>query len=196
MPEPTELVYEKLIRENKLNVNDLPEHIRTGINEVKKKQRAVNMREKGNKNVTPNQMSGLNYADKQVSRDLQEYINESANKNKEKEEQERIKAEKEAQGKEDQKKKEAEEKECVEKEKNEKMEQTKKDPKGLEVDKELKKLLSDGKTQLTLEELKALAPVTYSIIFENYEKGGENGATTTFYSAIETEEGKFTISKI
>jgi hypothetical protein len=68
------------------------------------------------------------------------------------------------------------------------------DAKAEKVDAELEELHKSGKLELTLDEIKSSAPTTYSIIFDGYEKDGQNGITTTFYSLIESGE-KFTLTK-
>jgi len=83
-------------------------------------------------------------------------------------------------------------------EKDKKLEEQKLDEQtklGLQIDAELKAVVDSGTKELSLEALKAKAPKTYSVVFENYEEGGENGVETSFYSATETTKGVFTISK-
>jgi len=68
------------------------------------------------------------------------------------------------------------------------------DPKGVEIDKELLSMFRAGKIEVDLAELKTLAPVAYSVIFETYEKDGDNGIATTHFLLKETNQ-KFILTK-
>ena len=59
--------------------------------------------------------------------------------------------------------------------------------KGHAIEKELEKIVSSGKKEILLEELKQLAPESYEVIFSNYKKGEQNGIETTRYNVLEKE---------
>jgi len=67
---------------------------------------------------------------------------------------------------------------------------------GQQIDGELKAMHASGHAPVwELDEIKRTAPATYDTIFNTYTEGGENGVNTTFYSIIETEPKKFTLTK-
>ena len=69
------------------------------------------------------------------------------------------------------------------------------DPKGLAIDEELKKLYSENRIKLSIDELKSFAPNSYRVLFDAYEPDEDNGIQTTYYSVIEKEDNIFHISK-
>ncbi len=60
---------------------------------------------------------------------------------------------------------------------------------------ELEELLKQNKISVSLEELKTLAPISYSVIFDTYKDGEENGIEIGDIQLKETENQKFTITK-
>jgi len=60
---------------------------------------------------------------------------------------------------------------------------------------ELDELLKQNKISLSLDELKKLAPTSYSVIFDSYKEGEENGIEIGDIQLRETEKEKFTITK-
>lgn len=170
------LQYEKLLEQNKINLSDLPAQAQVAIKEVKKKMLGVNMREKSGKNISASQKQSLEYADAQASREIQAFLDEKSSQ----------------EGKPQPKNKpdEVDSKNLESKEIDVK--------KGHAIEKELEKIVSSGKKEILLEELKQLAPESYEVIFSNYKKGEQNGIETTRYNVLEKENEpeKFVVSKI
>lgn len=69
------------------------------------------------------------------------------------------------------------------------------DPKGIQIDADLKVAFESGKTTISMEELKSVSKTAYAIIFDTYDDSGDNGVVTSNYSLIETEEEVFTLTK-
>ncbi len=64
-----------------------------------------------------------------------------------------------------------------------------------EIDLELLELHKTKVEVLTLEELKSKAPKSYSLIFDAYKAGEENGLETSNFSLVETESNNFKLLK-
>lgn len=66
------------------------------------------------------------------------------------------------------------------------------------LDNEFRNLLSQGMTNVRLDQLRGSAPKTYDIIWESYENGEINGIETSFFRLVETapDSLQFTLSKI
>lgn len=66
------------------------------------------------------------------------------------------------------------------------------------LDNEFRNLLSQGMTNVPLDQLRGSAPKTYDIIWESYENGEINGIETSFFRLVETapDSLQFTLSKI
>jgi hypothetical protein len=66
------------------------------------------------------------------------------------------------------------------------------------LDNEFRNLLSQGMTNVRLDQLRGSAPKTYDIIWESYENGEINGIETSFFRFVETapDSLQFTLSKI
>jgi hypothetical protein len=69
------------------------------------------------------------------------------------------------------------------------------DPKGLKIDKELESLYTAGAHYLTIDEIRTHARNAYDVIFEAYERGGDNGIVTSYYSLIEEQDGNYSLNK-
>lgn len=172
--------YQILLRENDLTEAELPKDAKVLISSIRDGEKAMKLNSSKGKTITETAKDKLRLLDEQAVAKILEYIEE-------KEEQEELR------------KKEQEEEERKKNEgKLQKTEESKNaeepDAKGLKVDQELAAAILAGKTKLTQEELKELAPVAYDLVFDNYEQGGENGVQTSFYSLIE-KENLFHISK-
>jgi len=66
---------------------------------------------------------------------------------------------------------------------------------GLIIDKELQAIFDKGKTKITSDELKSNCPKTYSIVWDNYKDGEENGVETSFFILEETEKEVYSLTK-
>lgn len=183
-----EFEFQKLLAGNNISESELTDDIKIGIKSIKGQERAINMREKGGKNVAPSQLEKIKREDKVVTRDIQEFIDA---KNKGGAGDAAAEKEKARLAEEERLKKEKQKKDGVP---DADLEVSKQ--KGLSIDKELEPLLKSGKTSLTLEEIKTSAPTAYVVIFDTYTSGTlDNGVITSNFSLLETEKEKFTLSK-
>jgi hypothetical protein len=70
------------------------------------------------------------------------------------------------------------------------------DETGIKIDADLKKAFDEGKKVITSDELKIVSPEAYDVIAKGYEKDGENGLDTSFYSLREKETGIFELKEL
>lgn len=175
--------YEKVIAEEKLTLDELPEDAKIGIETIKKIERAIVMTEKKGHKVRPDVANKLKANDKWVTREILEYA-ETKGKGGEKKPEGTAEVPHTA------------EVVVAEIKADEVKDEVKVDEKGLAIDKELAPLFEAGTTAFSTAELKEKAPRTYSIIFDNYKDNEENGVETSYYKVIETEKEKFTLTKI
>lgn len=184
MNEP-KFAYQKLMAEHKLELNELPQDAKIGIDSIFQIEKAISMAEKKGKKVKQSTLDKLKANDKWVVREILDYVegkktNTTPLPN-------------------DATTVVAEVKEVIDEPAKtpDKVEETvTADPKGLKIDEELKKVFETGKTELTLDEIKSLAPTAYNLIFDTYDASGDNGVETSHYSLIETSEKKFTLKKL
>jgi len=183
-----ELQYKNLLTKYKVNESQLPEDAKDGINDINSVIRGINLlqkkAEKAGKQykVRADVTRRLARLDRWVCGEIVDYINDTDNNADEAPETaEEILTDAE--------------KDAATKDKPEVNDTPTADARGLKVDKELKALFDAGKTLLTAEDIRDNARNTFEIIFDTYEKGGENGVVTTHYSLIENAEGNFILTK-
>ncbi len=192
-----EKAYEILIKEHKLTLAELPEDAKTGIRSIKDVEHAVVLAEKKSAKagkvytMSSALTSKIKALDKWVVREILDYVEDKDTNTDEPivsatEIIEEIK-------KDDPIKKEAEP--VVKKEEVPAApESTEADPKGLEIDKEFNQMISNNQVEVTLDQLKELANTAYYVIFDNYDKDGQNGISTTNFDLIEKND-KFILTK-
>lgn len=168
--------YQKLIREHGLNEQDLPKDVKVLISSIRASEKAIKLNLDKGKKVSESANDKVRLMDEQAVYKILDYIEEQ-DEDEEEDELEQQRQEEENKNNEDHKE-------------NPKQP----DPKGLKIDQELSAAVLAGKTKLTQEEFKEVAPVAYNLVFDNYEQGQENGIQTSFYSVIE-KENLFHISK-
>jgi hypothetical protein len=199
--------YEKLIAEKNLQVKDLPADAKIGIEAIKDIEKVVRMRQKSQKEITETMVNKLKYHDNAVCRaildsldvedpkgDAEDFVEEFEKKDG----YEKIDGLTEGEGE-----GEGEEEKDPEPKLEPEPEPKKDEPAGppkkedLEVEEEIKKLHESGKKEVSMEELKTLAPKAWQLIFNNYTKEGDNGIETDRYSLFEENaEYMFTINKL
>ena len=175
--------YEKLMNEHKLTINELPVDAQTGIKNIKKIEVAINMQdkkaEKAGKTYTPSPSvtADIKTFDKWVVREILDYVDDKDTNTAAP----GVKADeiiadikKDEPTKTDEPKKEA-------------------DPKGLACDKEFAEMLKAGKVEVTLEELKSLAPTAEGLIWD--DKDEVKGVSTTYYLLSQTTPNNFKLTK-
>lgn len=199
-----ELKYVKLLKDNNISESSLSGKVLIGIREIKNVQRGITLAGNKGQKVRQDVLDKLEYLDESVSGIIQSGID---SKDKEATEAARATAEAEKQAQLTEltnKLAEYERKEAEFKKNNpdpakkdDNTEEVKPgDPKADKIDEDCAKALKDGKTKVSLADLKSISKTAYDIIFENYEAGGTNGVETTNYSVIETEKETFTITKL
>jgi len=192
--------YQKLLAEHKLSISDLPADARIGINGISKIEAAINMQdkkaEKNGKTYTPSEevKANIKAFDKWVVREILDFV-EDKNTNTD---EPVITAEEIVEDIKEEAKTEAKTEEptavVIAPIVTGDAPKPEADPRGQQIDDEFSEMIKSGKTDVTLDELKSLAPTAYDDVFKNYEKDGENGVDTTFYSLRESGE-KFILTK-
>ena len=69
------------------------------------------------------------------------------------------------------------------------------DPKGLKIEQELQEMWDSGDREFDLDAIREKTKTAYSVIFESYEDGEENGIRTSKFELIETSDEVFTLKK-
>ena len=170
--------YKKLMEENDLRLNQLPQDAQTGVEEINKVLRGITMRERDGKKVLPSTLKKLAAMDKWVAYEILDHLHDTDKNDDE------IPFDSDDVLK-DIKKPDAQS--------DDEIKNNKELQKGLKIEAELDKLLANGQIQLSIDDLRSLAPNTYSEIWDNYEEGEENGIITSKYSLIEDKDYEFNL---
>lgn len=177
-----ELRYEKAMEEYNLSYADLSEDAKIGIDGIKDVLKGISMLEKKGKKITPKTLNKIRTMDKWVYFEILDQVHGTdENEDEMPEDPEEVIDEMKAQA---QSGDQSQAKELTEEEKL-----------GYAIDSELKKMFESGKKEWTSEEVKSAAKKTYSVIFDTYEEGEQNGIKTSNYTLIEKGEQVFLISK-
>lgn len=181
----TKYAYEKLMAEHKLTVAELPADAQIGIKSIKDIETAVRLTEKKGKTVKPATMEKIQAFDKWVVREILDYIDDEDTNGKAPDAQTIIKEIKD---------------DSADSGKGTPAADTKKDEpevdaQGLICDKEFAEMLKAGKSEVTLDELKQLAPTAYDIIFKHHTNDLTNGITTTYYVLSEVTTNNYKLVK-
>jgi hypothetical protein len=212
-----ELQYENALEEYNLTVADLSEHAKIGIENINSVLKGVNMLQKSGKQVSDKTISKIEAMDKWVYYEILDQVKGSEDNVDElpyeddevleeaelyAEQQEDEEEEEEEEGSEDELYKkyletdeEYFEESLEEKEVVKPTNEVQNDTRGALIDKELEVAYKNGKTTITLEELKAISKTAHNVIFTNYEESGDNGIETSYYTLIETDDEVFTLTK-
>ena len=182
-----EFAYQKLMVEHKLTNAQLNEDAITGISAIADIVQGITMLEKRGKEPTQKTISKIRSLDKWVSGEIMDIVNDT-NDNAPVATAEELAAQAQKEI-DDKAKSDAEVKAGAEQK-----QEVKVDPKGLKIESELAKLLAENKISLTLDEVKSLAPTAYSVIFDSYKDGEQNGIKTSKFSLLEIEKEKFTLT--
>jgi hypothetical protein len=181
-----ELQYEKAMKENGLEYNDLNEEAKVGIIEINKSLRAINLKGENGKPPSKTTINKIKTMDKWVYYEILDMVQDT-DKN------------------EDEIPYDSEDViEEIEEERNNYMEEEKEEVKKVEQPKgdgnkinfELENLFKNNKLEVTINEIKSLAPNIYNVLFEIYEEGKENGVETSSYRLVEFEQQKYKLTKI
>jgi hypothetical protein len=169
-----ELQYEKALKEYNLKYSQLPEDAKIGIDSIGEINKAFNMLKSKNKAPTDKALRKLKTIDKWVYYEILDFVHGTDNNDEDM----------------------PDVKDDIKKDVNQQIESAKPiDPVGIAVETELENVFKQGKTKLTMDELKASCKKCYDIIFKEYEEGQPNGITTSKYSLLETEKHNFNLTK-
>jgi cobalamin biosynthesis protein CobT len=195
-----ELKYKIALEENSLEEKDLSDEAKVMIEQINGTLKGVNMLEKSGKEVSEKTYNKLKAMDNLVCKEIAEQMQGN-------EEEEEVEEEEDGDDKNNKPPmreaiKDEEEEEEEEEEEQEDIKATPteiiaepNDPKGFQIDKDLKVAYENGKKTITLEELKTISKTAYDVVFSTYDESGDNGLTTSSYSLIETDENVFTLTE-
>lgn len=175
------LGYEKLMEENNLKLSDLNEEARIGIKTITDVKKSINILAKKGRDVSPEVIKKIKANDKWICGEILEILDGKEHNKDDKAPHEALEIIKDA-GRVD----------AIIVDKD----VPAVDATGIKIDGELKKALEEGKKVITSDELKIVSPDAYDIIAKSYEKDGENGLETSFYSLREKETGVFELKEI
>lgn len=165
--------YQKLMAQHELTYSELPEDAKTGIDVIKDVEKAINMAEKKGNTISQKTYNKLKINDKFVVGEILDYVNDNDND-------------------------EDDEVPYDANEIKDEMIESKSvqlDPLGLSIDEELKNIVAQNKSKLSIEEVKKYAPNSYRVIFDGYDPDEDNGIETSYFKLIEKEDSFFHIIK-
>ena len=176
-----EFKYKKLMEENDLALNQIPEDAKTGIDEINKVLRGITMRERAGKKVLPGTLKKLATMDKWVTYEILDYLHDT-DKN---DDDMPINA--------DDVLKDLNKDDTPPTPTTQPIDLQPVDQLGLKIDQELDNFFQSGKTSFTIDEIRSSAKNTYKEIWDNYEEGEENGIITSKYSLLEGDDKTFNL---
>jgi hypothetical protein len=172
-----ELQYEKALDEYGLNVSDLPEDAKIGIENIISVQKGIHMANKKGKQPSQKVVKKLKAMDKWVYYEILDHI-EGTDENDEEipyTDDEVIKD--------------------IENETKTNSDNKAATDIGFLVEQELTELHNKGQADWTIDEIEDLAPKTFKVLWDSYSDGEENGIVTTKFKLIEKVQGTFTLTK-
>lgn len=186
-----EFKYKKLMEENDLALNQIPEDAKTGIDEINKVLRGITMRERAGKKVLPGTLKKLATMDKWVTYEILDYLHDTDKndgdmpinaddvlKDLNKDDKPPLNSD--------------DNKNNIDDNKNP-LDKISVDPIGLKIDQELDALYESGKTTLSIDDIRSSARNTYKEIWDNYEENEDNGIITSKYSLLEGDDKNFNL---
>jgi hypothetical protein len=176
-----ELEYEKVMEEYNLSERELPSDAVNAISAIKSALRLAKIRESKNQDSSQYYEKAKSF-DNFVVREIYDLVN-NTEENDEMPEND-FEEESEEQYEQQNQEQEYQKEEYM--------------PKGdgLKINNELFEIYKNGKTEISIDELKNLAPNCYETIFDCYEEGEENGIQTNEYTLIEYDKQKYKLTKI
>lgn len=199
-----QLGYEKLMDEYNLSAEDFDKETQAGIRSIIHLNNLLESKRRVGAKITPEAIDKIKFADKSLISEIFDYIEDNdLDKNDDNEEEDDLEANPKggnadaSNGSHDD----------ADNEKDDDREDEEgEDDMGSEgstdigdiLDNEFRNLLSQGMTNVRLDQLRGSAPKTYDIIWEEYENGEINGIETSFFRLVETapDSLQFTLSKL
>ena len=171
------LKYVNELEKYDLSISDLPEDARTGIEQIKQVERAISMLEAKDKSPSQKTLNKLKAMDKWVSYEIIDFVNETD------------------QNDEDMPYESDELVDEIEDEMEENEEVISTDPRGLQIETELKTLYDGGMRKFDIEDIQSQSPEIYNLLFDTYEPEEDNGVETSRYKLLERTDGMFHLTK-
>ena len=169
------------MKEEGLELSDLPKDAQTCIKEIKKAERGVAMQRGKGREPSEAVTNKLSMLDKQATREILEHLdNDNSNTDANDNESDNDNTSQSTANTND----------------AEKKEDVVIDTKGYAIEKELAQLYNDGVKEITIDDIQKKAQTCYSVIFDSYEDGQENGVETSRYKLAETSNEVFVLSKL
>jgi cobalamin biosynthesis protein CobT len=211
------LAYQKLLEDNKLTVKELPKDARIGIRHIDKLYEAIQKNIEAGVTVSKSAMEKLRANDKWIVAEILDYLDEKENPEDHiphdseeiEEEIEELEEELEENSDDDDDDDDDDDSEEEEEEDEDADEEEEEDDDddtsysegdaelGLAIDTELDQMQATGKSIFGITEIRSLAPSTYEVLFNSYQKDQENGIVTSKYELIEvsanSEQFKLTL---
>jgi hypothetical protein len=175
-----EFRYKKLMEENDLTLNQIPEDAKTGVDEINKVLRGITMRERAGKKVLPGTLKKLATMDKWVTYEILDFLDDT-----DKNDDNIPFAAKDVLKDLD--------KDNTPPTPSPPITVQAVDQLGFKIDEELDNIFESGKTSLTIDEVRSSARNAYKEIWDNYEEGEENGIITSKYSLLEGDDKTFNL---
>jgi hypothetical protein len=180
--------YKKALEEHNLKIADLPEDAQTGIDGIKEILKGIKLTESRGRKASARIIKKLKANDKWVYFEILDHVHDTE-KNKDVIPNDSDEVVEEL------------EKEAAEKAKKEGMKENEggegnepqPDALGLAIEKEFENMIEDGKTEISFDDLKSVAPKAYNVIFDAHVEGETNGIETSKFSLLETSENLYTL---
>ena len=208
-----ELKYADLMEQNGLDVSDLPQDAQVGIQQITEVMNLVRSNIRRGRNASDKTIQKVMAMDKWVCREIVDFVNETDNneddmpysvdeveedfdddntpdEDDEDESTDEDSDDYEEDDDDDDDDNDEDEDEDEDESQNQSDVQT-----GNKIDNELKIAYNNGKTKITLDELKNVSITAYNIIFDSYDDSGDNGIITSNFSLLETDDYVFTLTK-
>jgi len=185
---------EKLIEEQKLDLENLPADIQKLITDIKKSKSSIEYRISIGQNINPKTIESLKERDQELIEKLYDHLDISSDDDSQEEEEEEDDDDSTEGG-------EEEDDDSQEDEEDENQEENMVDLSKYDankIDSELSSLIDQGITEINFMDIRSACPHAYELLFEAYEANKENGVRTTFYEMIETQPNSetFKITKL
>jgi len=181
-----EFKYIEELKNNGLNINDLPEDAQIGIDQLKNFLKGLNMLEKSGKKPTQKTLRKIKAMDKWVCYEIYDHINETDSNSDDMPYEDEI----------DEINDELIEETNAETTIFEKKEGNLQNKLAFEIETEIKTIFDSGIEFIEIETIKLKAPKCYNLLFDTYDPESDNGIITSYYSMLENkQDGVFYINK-
>jgi hypothetical protein len=169
-----QLAYQKLMADNQITLEELPNDAKHGIKELSKVVHAMAMTENRGQRTKPETIEKIKRNDKWLVREILDYMEDKDS---------------------DQGAMPIDFNEIINEIENQQTPEEKaKFEEGVTFESEMDAMVKSGKSAVTIDEIKSLAPKCYRKIFATYEDGQPNGIVTSKFSLLEDQSNKQTFT--